>query len=236
MEEWRAVSINPDYEVSSEGRIRRVAHGKSGRGRLGLLPGSTCTSGYRLVELRLDGKFQVMLGLHVLVATAFHGPRPSPEHEVAHWDGDERNNRKTNLRWATRKENAEDRIRHGMQSHGELHGLAKLTDDQVIQAHWDYWVEAISQQEIADGLGVCKGVIGCIINGKAWAHLYAVARARIDPGQCRRLTACRNGHPLSGPYALSRTKRGACTQCNREYRVKFYAAHGGRAAYRRTHG
>jgi len=34
-----------------------------------------------------------------LVCEAFHGPRPSPEHEVRHRDGNITNNRASNLMW-----------------------------------------------------------------------------------------------------------------------------------------
>ena len=46
--------------------------------------------------------------VHKLVALAFHGPRPSPAHEVAHGDNDVSNNRPDNIRWATVLENKED--------------------------------------------------------------------------------------------------------------------------------
>lgn len=51
--------------------------------------------------------------IHGLVARAFHGPPPSPYHEVGHRDGDSFNNHVSNLRWVTRLENADDKRRHG---------------------------------------------------------------------------------------------------------------------------
>ena len=46
--------------------------------------------------------------LWILVATAFHGPKPTKEHVVDHIDTNRRNNRADNLRWVTRLENALD--------------------------------------------------------------------------------------------------------------------------------
>ena len=43
--------------------------------------------------------------VHQIVATAYHGPRPSKEHVVDHIDTNKRNNRPENLHWVTRLEN-----------------------------------------------------------------------------------------------------------------------------------
>ncbi len=44
--------------------------------------------------------------IHRIVATAFHGEPPTPQHVVDHIDTNRRNNRPENLRWMTRLENA----------------------------------------------------------------------------------------------------------------------------------
>jgi hypothetical protein len=44
--------------------------------------------------------------VHRIVATAFHGAAPTPEHIVDHIDTNRKNNRPENLRWLTRLENA----------------------------------------------------------------------------------------------------------------------------------
>lgn len=44
--------------------------------------------------------------VHIIVATAFHGMKPSNEYVVDHTDTNRRNNRVENLRWVTRLENA----------------------------------------------------------------------------------------------------------------------------------
>jgi hypothetical protein len=45
------------------------------------------------------------VGIHLIVATAFHGPKPSKDHVVDHIDTNKQNNRPENLRWITRLEN-----------------------------------------------------------------------------------------------------------------------------------
>ncbi len=44
--------------------------------------------------------------VHIIVATAFHGQKPTKEYVVDHIDTNRRNNRADNLRWFTRLENA----------------------------------------------------------------------------------------------------------------------------------
>lgn len=46
--------------------------------------------------------------IHIIVATAFHGLKPTKEYVVDHIDTNRRNNRPDNLRWVTRLENALD--------------------------------------------------------------------------------------------------------------------------------
>jgi HNH endonuclease len=60
------------------------------------------------------GKFNTQTGymeiasvrVHRIVATAFHGEPPTPEHVVDHMDTNRCNNRPDNLRWVTKLENA----------------------------------------------------------------------------------------------------------------------------------
>lgn len=50
--------------------------------------------------------------VHILVCTAFHGPRPTPKHQVDHINRDRFDNRPENLRWVTCRENHMNSIRH----------------------------------------------------------------------------------------------------------------------------
>ncbi|WP_210235206.1 MULTISPECIES: HNH endonuclease signature motif containing protein [unclassified Mesorhizobium] len=55
---------------------------------------------------RHSGYFEIVGHVvHRIVATAFHGPGPSPDHVVDHVDTNRLNNRPENLRWVTRLEN-----------------------------------------------------------------------------------------------------------------------------------
>src|SRR5690606_21072092 len=114
-EEWKEIEGFPEYEVSSLGRVRSFW-------KRGCKPQITDSprvlkpvdngKGYLQVGLYLGGKVYKQL-IHRLVCEAFHGEPPTPEHEVAHWDGDRSNNAVGNLRWATPAENMSDKKRHG---------------------------------------------------------------------------------------------------------------------------
>ena len=85
--------------------------------------------GYLLVRVVVNGR-RHRKRVHQLVATVFHGPKPSSDHEVRHLNGDPSDNRAGNLAWGTRKENAADRDAHGRTSCGPEHG-------EAVQAGWE---------------------------------------------------------------------------------------------------
>src|SRR3954471_18096374 len=101
MTEWRDVSDFRDiYEVSSTGEVRRV---KPVPGVIigGALKGELDKDGYQRIRLcdAQTGR-KCKRRVHQIVCEAFHGSKPSPAHEVAHWDGARSNNNAGNLRWA----------------------------------------------------------------------------------------------------------------------------------------
>ena len=98
MNNWVETTINSNYVVSDDGRIRRRGSDKdhSVRDR----------KGYPAVDLYKGGK-RVTRGVHILVAEAFI-PNPDNKPEVNHKDGNKYNNNVSNLEWVTHKEN----VRH----------------------------------------------------------------------------------------------------------------------------
>lgn len=108
------------YEVSSHGRVwscDRISYTRTGvakhlKGRMRALS----SSDHRYVTVGLsrdDARRSKTHRVHILVATAFLGPRPSPGHEVCHDDGNGLNNHVSNLRWDTKAANNRDKDRHG---------------------------------------------------------------------------------------------------------------------------
>lgn len=130
-EGWRRIPIAPDYEVSSEGRVRR-ARGVSGTFAGRVLRPDVGSNGYSRVGLIVDGKLKKVL-VHRAVCWAFHGSPPSSKHQAAHGDGDRKNNRPGNLRWATAKENIADIAIYASPRTEERAANRKLSREQVHQ-------------------------------------------------------------------------------------------------------
>jgi hypothetical protein len=128
--------------------------------------GSINNAGYRSTIIQRHHVRRTNVGFHVLVCEAFHGPRPSPDHEVAHCDGNRANNRSSNVRWATPKENAADRSLHGTQS-GSNHPAAKLLVADVLAIH-HLKQFGFRGSDIALMFDMNRNTINRIAAGKSW--------------------------------------------------------------------
>lgn len=101
VEEWRTVvGWEGLYQVSSEGRVRRV----------GSAPKKTTVgvNGYNVASLSRDGRTVTHL-VHSLVLAAFSGPRLEGM-EARHLNSNRADARAKNLVWGTAAENARDRV------------------------------------------------------------------------------------------------------------------------------
>lgn len=110
---WRPIpGFESSHEASNMGRVRtidRVVRNRSIKGRV--LRARADKDGYLGVRLCRNNK-QIERRVHRLVLEAFVGPKP-PNHECRHLDGDVTNNRLSNLKWGTSKENEADKDLHG---------------------------------------------------------------------------------------------------------------------------
>lgn len=117
-ETWKpVVGYEGYYEVSDHGNVRsvfRFVRGKSGKPRpVNGRPRMAWTTrgGYLRVGLSANGETRRFM-VHRLVLEAFTGPCPVGM-EACHGDGNPVNNHLENLRWDTKRENMNDRTRHG---------------------------------------------------------------------------------------------------------------------------
>jgi hypothetical protein len=97
---------------------------------------------------------------------AFVNKRPEGM-ECCHEDGDPWNNALTNLRWDSKKNNSQDKFKHGTQKMGEKHPMSKLTVENVLAIRQDNRIHRV----IAIEYGVSQSVISEIKSRKSWAHV-----------------------------------------------------------------
>lgn len=164
LEQWLPIGGWP-YEVSDRGRVRRATSRTNTKAGQVLTPVVRST-GYVQVSLS-DGASKKSAGVHLLVAVAFVGPPPSPRHEVAHGDGNRANNNKANLRWATAKENAEDRERHGRTARGESIGTAVLTEALVKKIR----ASGLGYRAAAREFEIAKTTVTRAMKAVTWRHV-----------------------------------------------------------------
>lgn len=166
--DWVPIPSAPGYFANAEGHIK---------GRRGKILRGTISYGYPRVSVHTGGSGRLICS-HVLICEAFHGPKPSPLHEVAHGDGVRSNVCPGNLRWATPKENAADRVLHGTSPVGEKNPRAVVTEAQVAEIRLIYaqsmgvkYVKRGTRENLATRFGVGLDVIKHIVAGNTWRRV-----------------------------------------------------------------
>ena len=144
------------YQVSDLGNVR----GATGKIRKQANHGA----GYRSVGL-YDGKKVVTKLVHHLVLEAFVGRKPKGM-EALHGDDDHANNRLENLRWGTRQENADDKLRNG----GSNIAGPALNPDQVRWARGEI-AKGRGLKAIGEELGVTPWTIWRLKTGQSHTRI-----------------------------------------------------------------
>lgn len=155
-ERWKTFPLDLRYQVSNLGRVRRKANKRIRKtpikqnGYPGLVftaPGIRYAKGY---------------DLHMLVAITWLGPRPE-KYDVSHLDGNKRNNCVSNLRYESRKENANKAFNNFDRSKNKK--IYKLTLKQVKEIIAD---KTLTNVQWAALLNVCRVTIWKIRTGVTW--------------------------------------------------------------------
>jgi len=177
---WKAVyGYEGRYEVSTFGRVRSLNrkimmdNGKfktiQGRILKPRLEGYEISKRYLFVSLYKDGK-EKQRKIHHLVLEAYVGHRPR-NMEGCHKNGNSLDNKVSNLKWATRKENARDKIRHGTTGRGDKSPTAILTSDKVRMIRVLANSKGMTIRKLASDFGVADTTIHDIISRKSWKFI-----------------------------------------------------------------
>lgn len=158
VEAWAPTPGHEGYEASDQGRIRSTdrkvwcgTHYRFWKGRV-LKPWAK-KWGYLSVYVSP----QKARGVHVLVMRTFVGPPPLGT-EVCHSDGNPNNNRLSNLRYDTRRNNYADSIKHGTAARGARFPHTRLTSDDVRAIR----NSKLSSRELANRYGITQNYVGDI--------------------------------------------------------------------------
>ena len=125
---WKGIPGYP-YEVSNIGQVKRSTPSRNTRVGKILKP-IIWDTGRRCYNLYRSGKSTGITAARCM-ALAFKGTPPTPKHEAIHIDGDCTHDFLSNIKWATHKENMDDRVKHGTLACGTKKAAAKLTDVDV---------------------------------------------------------------------------------------------------------
>lgn len=166
--EWKTVKSFPEHEVSEAGDVRRIVSSRKYKAGYVLKP-KPHKRGYLVYSLNNEDVLA-----HRLVALAFLGDAPTPEHEVAHEDGSRTHNHWRNLCWKLPVENQKDRKRHGTYMMGEqCTWVTKVTDAQASAIRTRYSNDgkrfcggSVTMQQLADEYGISIAQVSRIVSGK----------------------------------------------------------------------
>lgn len=184
---WKAIPGFSSYIISEYGVVIRVRDGRTRK--VGHRPKQSRSSkdnkfNYFKYKLTDDGGTKCSMAVHILVAITFHGPRPSPKHQVAHWDDNKTNNHYKNVRWATSKQNHADARRNGTRDpRGEGNARARMTEELVIWYRRRFNSGGVSISALARAADMSFSAMSSALFGEHWPNLPYVCKR---PGQGNR--------------------------------------------------
>lgn len=170
-EVWKDVpGYEGRYQVSDLGRVKSLPNQQ--RKTEAVMKLAVKSNGYVsvcLTDAHKGSRRQRDHWVHSLVLEAFVGFCPSGM-ECCHGDGNRSNNRLGNLRWGTKKSNAEDKRKHGTMAIGSRNGQSKLSEQNVVRIR-ELIAAGDTQASIARAFNVSPGLISQIATNRAWNHV-----------------------------------------------------------------
>ncbi|SDI30545.1 HNH endonuclease [Vreelandella titanicae] len=158
---------NPGYFASEDGKVfsNRSGEMKEIKQRI--------RRNYWVVTIfvRVNGaKERHRKDVHRLVLMAFEGLPTTPFDQGRHLNGISLDNRAVNLAWGTRKQNAEDAIKHGTLGLGMKSRRRKLSEQQVIEIK-RRCKSGEPKGVIATDYDIHPGYIPHLMDGRCWSHI-----------------------------------------------------------------
>jgi hypothetical protein len=123
---------------------------------------------------------------HRLVCQFAHGEPPTEKHQAAHSCGNAWCVNPNCLRWATPKENTDDKAKHGTLRVGEQIAVSVLTEEAVIDIRHHFRHGTSSRFELAAKYGVGPNTINKAAVGDTWAHVPGIVNRKTLREYCRR--------------------------------------------------
>lgn len=129
-------------------------------------PFSRTSNGYG--KLGVGGRIEVASRY---ICILVNGDPPEPHYEAAHscGKGHEGCVNPKHLSWKTKVENQADKFSHGTSNAGSKHGMAKLSEDQVLEMR--SLADSVDWDNLAIRYGVTRSTVSLIARRRIWTHI-----------------------------------------------------------------
>jgi hypothetical protein len=107
-----------------------------------------------------------------VVAEAFHGPAPTPQHQARHLCGNRACCNPAHIAWGTQSDNEMDKVAHGRSNRGERHGMGRLNAEAVRDIR-NRCEAGESQRRVGNVYGIAQQSVSEIVTRRTWGWLDA---------------------------------------------------------------
>ncbi len=125
-----------------------------------------------------------LTGAHRWAYAMYHGEVPAGLWVLHHCDNPPCVAKK-HLYIGKHSDNERDKIERKRYAHGERHGMARLSDDEVIGYRLMYKDGKMSAADISREIGMSAGMCAAMIGGKTWKHVPYAQDVSKERGQVR---------------------------------------------------
>ena len=174
-EVWKKLTPNGStrimyYMISNHGRIKSV--NKKSKDEF-LIKGTFTKGGYHQFNIKAEGQPRKTYYMHREVAKLFLGKKKKGQEMVCHKNGDKKNNRASNLMWASKEEWS--KLHKKLGTYKDINRdritYSKLNEKKVIAIKKSLKAGRKTKTFIAQKYGVSITQINRIASGENWSHV-----------------------------------------------------------------